>query len=298
VPKLSKRNSRSGRDRAAGWTHAKRSGHRHESDIASRLRSDLSFADALSVRCFNEKLGLPANVGGGGASAKHVEDVFGARTNGKPDLYVEWSEHRTAKISLKKSTGGQVFLTSVERFVTGFEKQFGVNVPTSVKTGLDLFIGGNEPQLKRVMTGKRFCGPIHRRTEMSQEEHQTRLLGLTLERYFPSEWTATLDWFTANIGDIVDFVFARGHAKKAADFATHVWYLEPRQSPQFDLVLPITRIKVEATKRRAEICVGRRGSTIQLPFGFLQMHAPKSANFMQFHHSFKKLNGLAASTKE
>jgi len=294
VPKTPKKSSGSGRNRAQGWTHAKRSGHRHESDVAARLQSDLVFANGLSVRCFNEKLGRPAKVSGGGASAEHVEDLFGSRTNGKPDLYIEWSAHRAVTISLKKSTGGQVFLTSVARFVAGFEKQFGVKVPTRVRTGLDLFIGGNESQLRKAMAGKQFRGPIHRRTGVSQEEHQTRLLGLTLERHFPSEWTATLDWFASNIGDIADFVFARGYATRHSDFATHIWYLEPGHTPEFDLIVPVTRIKSGASGKRDEVRVGSRngGSTIQLPFGFLQMHAPKSENLMQFHHNYEKVKAL------
>lgn len=294
MPKVPRKSSKSGRNRAQGWTHAKRSGHRHESDVAARLKSDLVFANGLSIRCFNEKLGRPTNVGGGGASAEHVEDLFGSRTNGKPDLYVEWSANRFARISLKKSTGGQVFLTSVARFVTGFEKQFGIKVPTKVRTGLDLFIGGNESQLRKAMAGRQFRGPIHRRSGVSQEEHQTRLLGLTLEEYFPTEWTATLNWFAENIGDIADFVIARGYAKRATDFATHIWYLEPSHTPQFDLIVPIAKIKAGAFKKRTEVCVGERngGSTIQLPFGFLQMHAPKSENLMQFHHNYDKVRDL------
>lgn len=294
MPRASKRSSGSGRNRAQGWTHAKRSGHRHESDVAARLQSDLVFADGLSIRCFNEKLGQPAKVSGGGASAEHVEDIFGSRTNGKPDLYVEWSTHRAARISLKKSTGGQVFLTSVARFITGFEKQFGIAVPTNVRTGLDLFIGGNGSQLRKAMAGRQFCGPIHRRSGVSQEEHQTRLLGLTLEKYFPSEWSTTLNWFAENIGDIADFVFARGYAIRPADFATHIWYLSPRHTPQFDLIVPVARIKAGALRKRAGVRVGKRngGSTIQLPFGFLQMHAPQSENLMQFHHKYEKVRDL------
>jgi hypothetical protein len=294
VAKVPKKTSVSGRNRAEGWTHAKRSGHRHESDVAARLESDLVFANGLSIRCFDEKLGRPAKVSGGGASAEHVEDLFGASTNGKPDLYVEWSAQRAVRISLKKSTGGQVFLTSVARFITGFEKQFGVQVPTNVRTGLDLFIGGNALQIQKAMNGKRFCGPIHRRTGTRQEQHQNRLLGLTLDKYFHAEWTATLDWFTENIGEIADFVFARGYAVKESDFATHVWYLDESHTPQFNLVVPVARIKSGSTKQRGAVRVGDRngGSTIQLPFGFLQMHAPKSENLMQFHHSFKKVRSL------
>lgn len=292
--KASKKTSISGRNRAEGWTHAKRSGHRHESEVAARLQSDLVFANELSVKCFSEKLGRPAKVSGGGASAEHVEDLFGARTNGKPDLYVEWSAQRAARISLKKSSGGQVFLTSVPRFVIGFEKQFGVQVPTKVRTVLELFIGGNKLQLQKAMNGKRFCGPFHRRSGISQEEHQVRLLGLTLEKYFPSEWSATLKWFTENIGDLAEFVFARGYASKKTDFATHIWYLDQNHTPQFNLVIPVAQIKAGATKKQTEVRVGDRngGSTIQLPFGFLQMHAPRSENLMQFHHNLEKVRSL------
>lgn len=294
MPRTPKRSPASGRNRAQGWAYAKRSGHRHESDVARRLQSDLVFANGLSIRCFDKSLGLPVHINGGGASADRVEDLFGSRTNGKPDLYVEWSGGLTARISLKKSKGGQVFLTSVARFITGFEKQFGVKVPTKVRTGLDLFIGGDASKLRLALAGRPFCGPIHRRSGVSQEEHQTRLLGLTLEKYFSSEWTTTLNWFSENIADITDFVFARGYATRPTDFATHIWYLEPSDTPHFDLIVPVNRIKAGAFKKRSEIRVGERngGSTIQLPFGFLQMHDPQSENQMQFHHKYEKVRDL------
>ena len=293
MPKTPSPDSKSGRNRAEGWKYAKNSGHSHEDYVASRLRSDLTFANNLSISCFNMKLGQPV-VSGGGASATHVKDVFDKRTNGKPDLYIEWPANRVVRISLKKSTGGQVFLTSVERFVAGFEKQFRVQVPTKVKAGLDLFIGGDSKRIHQLMKNKEYCGPIHRRTGASQEEHQNRLVGKTLEKFFPSEWVATLDWFKDNIGEIAEFAFARGYASEESDFASHVWYLSVEPNPKRNLVVPISKIKTGSARLKNEVNVGERngGSTIHLPFGFLQMHAPKSENLMQFHHSFKKIESL------
>ena len=294
MSKDSNKSSESGRNRSQGWTHAKRSGHRHESDIAERIQSDLVFANGLSMRCFREELGKPTKVSGGGASAEHIEDLFGAQINGKPDLYIEWSTKHIARISLKKSTGGQVFLTSVARFVTGFEKQFGVEVPKEVRTGLDLFIGGDKSRLQQALKDKPLLGPMHRRTGVRQEEHQTRLLAVTLNTYFRSEWAETLVWFNEKIGEIAEFVFARGHAKNPKDFASHIWYLDVGQKPRFDLVIPVARISEGAIRNRGEVRVGDRngGSTIQLPFGFLQMHAPKNENLMQFHHNYEKVRAL------
>lgn len=184
MPKIPKKASVPGRNRAQGWTYAKRSRHRHENDVAARLRSDLVFANGLSVRSFNEKLGRPVKVSGDGASAEHVEDFFGSGTNGKPELSIEWSAHHAVRISLKKSTGGHVFLISVARLVSGFEKQFEVEVSTKARTGIDLLIGGSESQLRNAVAGRRLRGPIHRRIGVTQEEHRTRLPEVPIEFYY------------------------------------------------------------------------------------------------------------------
>ena len=82
----------SGRDRSEGWQHAKNSGHLNEKHLAQLLTDDEKFGREIGRRVFGKDVGLPVEVSGGGANAEHVTDIFGSRTNGKPDIYVRWSK--------------------------------------------------------------------------------------------------------------------------------------------------------------------------------------------------------------
>ena len=284
----------SGRNRQEGWKHAKVDGHLNEDRLSARLNTDLELSNYLSIQCFSKRLGIPSSVSGGGASADHVTDVFGGWTNGKPDLEISWGPTQTIRVSVKKSRGGQVFLTSVDRFSEGFQKHFGKAVPSQVKKCLNLFIGGDRELINNAMKGKKFLGPKHRRTGVPLEVHQGRLVALSLAHHFSEDWDATLTWFKANIGAITDFAFARGYAKQSSDFATHLWYVKAETLTDNGAVSKISDLVKACTKNSDGVAVGPKngGTTIQLPFGFLQMHAPKSENLMQFHHSRSKISAL------
>jgi hypothetical protein len=86
----------------------------------------------------------------------------------------------------------------------------------------------------------------------------------------------------ANIGAIADFCFSRGMAAQPSDWATHLWYYITDESPQIDLVISIPDLVAAAAKNPHVVTAGPNngGSTINMPFGFLQMHQSQ----MQFHH--------------
>lgn len=280
-----------GRNRSSGWKAAKVEGHINEEQVAQRLRVDAKFACSVGARIFGEEVGVPDEVLCGGSSTPQIEDIFGRRSNGKPDVYVRWKSRR-ANLSIKMSNGGQVFLTSVDRFVAGFEFHFEEEIPKKVIETLNLFIGTDSKKCDLVMRGKEYKGPMHKSGEL-QENHQHRLLGVTLTYYFESDWAKTLDWMRDNTGKIADFVFARGFAQEPKDFATHVWYYNADSgNEKSDTLISMKEIVDQSNLRGSEVVVGKTngGSTIQFPFGFLQMHAPKGNNQMQFHHSYKKIS--------
>ena len=286
----------SGRDRAEGWQWAKTSGHQNEKDLAQLLTDDEKFGREIGRRVFGKDVGLPVEVKGGGASAEHVTDIFGSHTNGKPDIYVRWSRSEPVNFSVKKSMSGQVFLTSVDRFFKGYEHHFEESVPERVATMMRLFIGANPRECDVVMRGKRYLGPRSRGSSELQEQHQHRVLGITLDRYFPKDWNATLDWLDGRCNQIADFVFARGYAKSKSDFATHVWYfVADGEGVPINQIFPISEIIRHSTNTSNRVSIGPNngGSTIVFPFGFLQMHSPRGNNQIQFHHQYVKLSDLA-----
>lgn len=284
----------SGRNRSEGWKWAKRTGHENEDDIVSRLKNDERFARAFGQRIFGRSIGVPSDVSGGGSSAKQVEDIFGKHTNGKPDIYLRWDNEPPVNVSVKKSMSGQVFLTSVDRFITGFEHQYGESIPEKVSSMLHLFIGTDPDQCDLIMKGLPYLGPNHRDGNLL-EKHQHRILSITLSQHFPDDWNATIEWVRSHAGQIADFSFSRGYAKSKTDFATHVWYYMPDNSEaKIDRVIPINEIVDYCNSRKIEVAVGSRygGSTIHFPFGFLQMHSPQGDNQLQFHHNFSKISHL------
>ena len=131
------------------------------------------------------------------------------------------------------------------------------------------------------------------------EEHQRRLVGSTLSEYLPIEWNETISWFQQNIEKITEFVFARGLALELTDHSNYFWYynyVSVSQNPdsEFLTLFKISDIQNGSRIHSEEIGVGEKngGSTIQMPFGFLQMHCPGTENQMQFHHDVKKIGRL------
>lgn len=285
----------SDRTRSEGWKHAKVSGHDLEKFLRQRLLSDTAFSKDVGQRIFGESSGIVIEVDGGSSSAKQVSDVFGTSTPPKPDLYLRFENSREARISIKKSSSGQVFLTSVPRFCEGFQRHYGTKVPSEVEESLNLFIGPLSRQIVSQMTAKGFKGGFSRDGAL-QEIHQSRLVAVTLAAYFGEKWTSTMNWLAENCSNIADFAFSRGYAKNQSDHASVIWYYITEE-PVFGLVDSIFTISELVSKThllRSSVVVGPNngGSTIQFPFGFLQMHSPKGENLMQFHHSFKKVRAI------
>lgn len=287
-------NGTQGRNRSEGWQWAKLSGHLNEELLVELLSNDKSFGRSIGIRIFGRDVGAPQEVRGGGSSAERVNDIFGHRTNGKPDIYLRWDGEDPVNLSVKKSLGGQVFLTSVDRFVKGFEFHFNESIPKPVVEMLHLFIGTDESRCDLVMAGRKYLGPKNRSGEL-QEIHQHRLLAITLSHHFGSDWNATLNWASENAGKIADFAFARGYAKSNFDFATHVWYfVSDSVGVDVDCLIPVEKIVMYSANEKRKVTVGPRngGSTILFPFGFLQMHSPQGENQVQFHHSHAKIAHL------
>ncbi len=187
------------------------------------------------------------------------------------------------RFSLKMSPAGQVFLISVESFLEGLRLHYKVDASQQVKNCLELFIGSNQHLVQEFMSRHDLRGPLHR-SGIPLEQHQARLVAATLTTHLHEEWQETLSWMKANIGEITDFCFSRGMAAEPSDWATHLWYYITDQSPEIDLVVPVDDL-VAAAKRNSElVSVGPNngGSTLSMPFGFLQMHQSQ----MQFHHRY------------
>ena len=280
------------RNRSEGWKHAKLSGHALEEQLARSLESSAALSSALHQDCFGLPEASAPRVAAGGIDASHGRCVLGGVTPSKTDLVVRWRTGRTAKISLKKSTGGQVWLVTPERFVAGFEAQYGVRVPDAVRTGIRMFIGPlSSKEMRDALGGRPTSGPIRSKDGKSQELHQERFVAETLAAIIPNEWSATLAWMRQELPRITELCFARGLCADPDAQAEFVWYyirdedsgevIESRVIPLSSIVTAISKLPANL---RATVGPRNGGSTVTLPFGFLQMHRPAGGNQVQFHH--------------
>lgn len=282
----------SGRNRSEGWTHAKLSGHALEEQLAAALASDTSLSSALHEDCFGTTEASRPRAVAGGIDATHGKCVLGGVTPSKTDIAVRWNSGRVARISLKKSAGGQVWLVTPERFIAGFEAQFGTRVPELVRQGLRLFIGPlSATEMQAALAGRKPLGPTRTKDGKSQEIHQGRFVADTLEVIAPQAWASTLGWFREELPRLVELCFSRGLCADPEAQAEFVWYYicdDESGKLQESRVIPIASVVKAAAvmppTRRAVAGPRNGGSTITLPFGFLQMHRPAGGNQVQFHH--------------
>lgn len=272
------------RNRAEGWKHAKLSGHENEAMVESITSSDSALQQRI-LACGKKTGATVESITFGGLKEKEVMCVLGGKTKSKTDMYVNLNDGSSINISIKKSPGGQVFLIGVDRFIEGFEKQFNKRIPDDVKRAISLYWG----TVDDTKTIAETYGTKHKGYEIRKH----RLVKSTLERYDANLTKVLLDWFNNNMSEIFDFCFARGLATNKSDWATVIWYRNELHENDIDDMFYVDDIKAKLPKT-ADYGTKMGGSTIQLPFGFVQWHSPTKAipGSMQFHHNYSKIKEL------
>ena len=271
------------RDRQEGWVHAKLSGHRNEDLVTSYVRNYPNVQDALIKVA--KKSGKFVSISEGGLNERGIPSVLGGSTKAKPDLCLVTNTGERVNVSLKKSFGGQVYLITVERFIAGFESQYKKVIPENVKRAVSLYWGTAEDTLS-----------IIERYAVIQIDYQIRkhrLVYDTLRRYDSNLSLLLIDWFKENIAEIFDFCFIRGLASNSRSWANVIWYknLLPGEEDEVeDIMLNLEELRESIKGYTEHIEYGNKtgGSTIQLPFGFVQWHQGQ----MQFHHNEEKILNL------
>ena len=274
----------SDRNRASGWRYAKISGHENESDVKSLFQRE----DYRTT--FSERLGIGQIVSAsvGGLCETDVPSVFGDKTKSKTDLVLTLDDGRKINVSIKKSASGQVYLIGVERFIEGFEKQFGKTVPSEIKRLLPICFYGSSETASLLGNPRVTAGETE--SLIGYQRRHNRLVWTSLYNWDRAKGDTLLEWFEGNISDIADFCFSRGLAANPRDWAQYVWYINLLGEDDFDEIYSIADIKRAVASRTDDICPGPQngGSTTLLPFGFVQWHQQK----MQFHHSLEKLSRI------
>ena len=278
----------SDRDRAMGWKHAKLSGHANENRIERLLQFDPA-AQAKFLGRIGRGGRSIVSISGGGLGESHVPSVFGANemTTPKADMYVTLDNGETVTFSIKKSAAGQVYLVTVEKFILAYERHFEP-IPDVVKRGIELY-WGSAADTQSIIDRFGTC------RELENRKH--RIVAETMRRYDPSLCDAFLDWFVRHAGNIAELCFARGGAKDRKDWAQYVWYRNELGETGIDAIFRISDIREAAAREAGRLTAFGRvngGSTIQLPFGFVQWHSPQKTipGSIQFHHKYESVAKL------
>lgn len=271
----------SDRNRAEGWKHAKRSGHDNEKLAAELVNNDIGVQKRLLACAHLEDVRI-TNIQYGGLCETDVDCILGGKTKSKTDLWLHLSSGRRLNVSIKKEEGGQVFLIGIHRFIDGFEKQYHAAIPVDVKRALELYFGSAE-DVKDII--ERF-GSKNKALELRKH----RLVAETLKAYDERLYTALLSWFNSNMPSLFDFCFSKGLASNACDWADIVWYKNMVGENQIDTMIYLPEA-AKAISKSAVYGTRNGGSTIQLPFGFVQWHSPRKVipGNLQFHHDFEKI---------
>lgn len=107
---------------------------------------------------------------------------------------------------------------------------------------------------------------------------------------FKSLYDALIAWFKENIYVITDFCLSKGLALCPDDSATVIWYKNMLSENDIDDMYNISDLCEKAEARKDMITYGTRngGTTIALPFGFVEWHQ----GCMQFHHKHESIAKL------
>lgn len=270
------------RNRAEGWKHAKNSGHQNEQLAAQLVQSDPEIQRRL-LHCAHWEGEKIVNIEFGGLNEHNVPCVFpGESTKSKSDLWLVMASGKRLNVSLKKDASGQAFLIGIDRFIRGYEAQYRTLIPNEVKRALMLYFGSAQdiPEIVKEYAS----------SNIPLQVRKHRLVAETLNSYDPTLAGLLLFWMDSNMENIFDFCFSRGLAQNPEDWAHVLWYRNLLGEFSFDTMINLQ----ETPKMCFSSCFyGKRngGSTIQLPFGFVQWHSPTKSipGSMQFHHSYAKI---------
>lgn len=274
------------RNRSEGWKHAKLSGHNNENRVKDLLDNDKEYAEQFITRigCKNKKI---KSISIGGLHETSVPGIAGKKTKSKTDLKIFFDDGKIKNISIKKSLGGQLYLVRVNNFIDFFERQFNKTIPTKAQRALKLFWADAEDSVQII---KKYADKNNKIIFEQQIRHKS-LNATTLQRYDKSLYDSLLNWFKNNMFELTKLAFSMGAVKSSLEWPEFVWYKNSLGENDIDEIFNIEKLCTVSKKyAESKTSYGDKngGTTIQLPFGFVQWHQQQ----MQFHHQYFKIKDL------
>lgn len=272
------------RNRSEGWQYAKLTGHENESTIKDLLNNDSDFFYSFSSRLGKNNISGSACVGG--IREENVKCILGGSTKSKTDLTILYDDNSKINISIKKSLGGQVYLIKASRFIKGFEVLFNKEIPEEIKKAIFLFFGEDSDIDEYIEK----YGEKNDKKISDYEKRKKRLVANSLKRYDNLLYLQLLNWFKINIKYITLFCFSTGLSNFSENYAQYIWYYNLLNENNIDDLINIDVLSNRISDYSNQISYGTRGggTTINLPFGFVQWHQGQ----MQFHHSYDDISKI------
>ncbi|MCR5650900.1 MAG: hypothetical protein K6F86_06950 [Lachnospiraceae bacterium] len=271
------------RNRASGWKHAKLSGHSNEARVKELLDNNQEYRIE-----FMERIGYASenieSTSIGGLHETNVSGILGKKTKSKTDLKIKLTNGNSINVSIKKSLGGQVYFVRASLFIDVFEKQFNKSIPQDVQRAIKLFWAAADDAPSII---EKYGEKTDLKSYNLQVRHKS-LNATTLKAYDIGLYNSMLRWFKDNIYELTKLSFTMGAAKDSDEWSDYVWYINLLGENDVDETFFIEDICQAALKvANSETYYGdsNGGTTIQLPFGFVQWHQSQ----MQFHHSYEKV---------
>lgn len=279
------------RDRASGWKHAKLSGHKNEALVEECLNDKDDFQ-----KCFLYRVKHPYNkITGtciGGLYETDVTSVNGGKTKSKTDLKVYLDTDEVINVSIKKSTSGQVYLVRAGLFISTFEQQFNTKIPDSVQRAINLFWANADDAIEIIEK----YADMSNKTIFDRQIRHRSLNATTLKKYDENLYFDLLNWFKEHSHELAKLSFSMGAVEDCSEWSKYIWYINLLGENDIDDIFSIEEI-CDAVKKVAskETYYGSTngGTTIQLPFGFVQWHQKQ----LQFHHNYDKLCSILKKRK-
>lgn len=282
------------RNRAQGWKHAKLSGHKNEDLVKALIDEDAAYASDLLNRLGASGKSIK-ETSIGGLHETNVESIIpGARkTKSKTDLKIFYTDGSSNNISIKKSLGGQVYFVRAGLFIECYERHFNKSIPLNVKRAISLFWAAADDAKEIIRS---YADKTNSKIYNLQLRHAS-LNAETLHSYNITLYNDMLQWFKENAYEIAVLSFASGAARSESEWSDHVWYINLLDENNADDIFEIKEI-CDAARNCADTETyygdSNGGTTIQLPFGFVQWHQRQ----MQFHHSYDKVKSLVKMSRD
>ncbi len=274
------------RDRSTGWQHAKLSGHKNEDLVKSLLDSNEAFQQHF-LSSINRTYTTIKETSIGGLHETNVLSVNGRKTKSKTDLKVYLNTNEIVNVSIKKSLGGQVYFVRAGLFIDTFEKQFNTKIPLDVQRAINLFWAAAEDAVEII---EKLGDKSNRKNFDLQMRHKS-LNATTLREYDEHLYNVLLKWFTQNAYELAKLSFSMGAVRDSREWSDFVWYvnlLGENDTDDIFLIEDICNAAQEVAQDETYYGSSFGGTTIQLPFGFVQWHQGQ----LQFHHNYDKLKNI------